>query len=384
MPRIAPATPSTFERQSGNSRLPSPGVYLAALVLFAAMIGGLEAYWRLRGFIPDVPDSADLWAYHRSRVVGNDAKLVVAIGTSRIRTDLRSDVIRQRLPSHHFIQLGINGPSSSIGLLAEISRIPRFCGLVLCDVLPPLMDSEQEHDQVSLNRMPIPQALSLNTYLRCLLCDRLVVLNSALTFRQCIAAHGVLRPNNSGPRLRVHADRTLDVGYTSAEALKATTEAKLQSYAEMYARAKRYENIDEFKQAVANVGESVARIRHNGGQVVFLRLPASGARLKLEESAFPSATYFGALASVTAAPWIDFRELSRYGDFDCQDESHLSPQGARIFTARLVEELRLRALLGQRDVLRPALTSLIPSSPEVKNRCPRTPRMVMDSSMPLH
>jgi hypothetical protein len=352
MLRVAPATPTKLERHGAILRLPGPRVYLAAIVLFAAMIGSLEAAFRIRGFVPSVPDSARLWAYHRSQVAGDDARLVVAIGTSRVRTDLRSDVFHECLPSHRFVQLGVNGGASPLDLLAEISRIPRFCGLVLCDILPPLMDPHQSGEQSPLARVPSDKVQSLSAYLQGLLSERLAVLNPAVTLRQYVSAQGVLRPKPDGPRLRVHADRTLDITYASPESLKASTDGRLRYYADLYAKAKRYQSIDEFKQAVAGVADSVARIQRNGGQVVFLRLPASGARLELEESAFPSPVYFSAFASVTSAPWIDFRNLSGNEAFDCPDESHLSLQGARVFTARLVDVLRLRALLIQPGVPR--------------------------------
>jgi hypothetical protein len=99
MLRISPSTSPALARLSGTPLLPGPRVYLTALVLFAAMIGGLEAYWRSREFRPSVPDSADLWSYHWSQVVGNDPNLIVAIGTSRIRTDVRADAIREWVPA---------------------------------------------------------------------------------------------------------------------------------------------------------------------------------------------------------------------------------------------------------------------------------------------
>jgi hypothetical protein len=209
------------------------------------------------------------------------------------------------------------------------------------------MDPDQSSDQGSLSSKPIPRLQSVSTYLHGLFCERLVVLNAALTLRRCLTTQEVLRPNENGPRLRVHDDRTLDISYASSEALKTSTQAKFHTYAELYGRARQYKSIDEFKQALAGLADSVARIQHNGGQVVFLRLPASGARLELEETAFPSSIYFGALASATDAHWIDFRDLASDGGFDCPDESHLSLQGARIFTKRLVERLRVCASLAE-------------------------------------
>jgi hypothetical protein len=318
-----------------------------ALVLFVGMIGALEVYWRGRAFEPNVPDSPDLWTYHWSRVVGNDPKLIVAIGTSRIRTAVRPDVVHERLPSYRLIQLGVNGPSGSLGLLAEISRIPHFRGLVICDVLPPLMAPEQGREQVAMARSPNPAAHAFNTYLHSLLCDRLVVLNSALSIGKWFAQRDSFRPESVGPRLRIHADRTLEISYPTDKALKTIRENRFRDYACRYAKAHRYKNMDDFREAIRDVAGSVARIQRNGGQVVFLRLPAAGARLQLEESTYPSSVYFGALAETTSAPWIDFRELSHEGDLDCPDESHLSADSALVFTSRLVERLRFFSLVSQ-------------------------------------
>jgi hypothetical protein len=346
-PGTTPTTPSGTAREDTSRRLPEARVYLLGLVLFVGMIGALEVYWRGRAFEPNVPDSPDLWAYHWSRVVGNDPNLIVAIGTSRIRTAVRPDVIQERLPSQRLIQLGVNGPSGSLGLLAEISRIPHFRGLVLCDLLPPLMAPEQGREQVAMARRPNTTAHTLNTYLRSLLCDRLVVLNSALSVRNWFARRDSFRPESVGPRLRVHADRTLEISYPTDEALKTIRENRFRDYAGRYSKARRYKNMDEFREAIRDVADSVARIKQNGGKVVFLRLPAAGARLQLEEATYPSALYFGVLAETTSAPWIDFRELSHEDDLDCPDESHLSADSAPVFTSRLVERLRRGSLLGQ-------------------------------------
>jgi hypothetical protein len=209
------------------------------------------------------------------------------------------------------------------------------------------MDPEPAADRLSTAGATIAKISSTNTYLHDLLCERFVVLNPILTLRRCVTAPDDLRPKSDRASQRVYADRGLEVTYVSARALQTTIAAKLQTYEELYAQARRYKNMEEFKHVIASVADSVARIQHNGGQVVFLRLPSAGARLKLEESAFPSSVYFDALASATGAPWIDFRDLSENGKFDCPDESHLSPQGARAFTARLVERLQAQSLVGQ-------------------------------------
>jgi hypothetical protein len=207
------------------------------------------------------------------------------------------------------------------------------------------MDPDQPAEQSGFDRVKIDNIHPLGAYLRGRLSERLAMLNPAVTLRQCITHTSFQTTISDGPHFRIYADRTLDITYASPESLKKSTDGGQRYYAELYAKAKRYPTIDDFKRAVANVAESVRRIQQNGGQVVFLRMPSTGARLQLEESAFPSRLYFPALASVTSAPWIDFRDLSGAEPLDCPDESHLSPGAARVFTARLVETLERRALL---------------------------------------
>jgi len=176
-------------------------------------------------------------------------------------------------------------------------------------------------------------------------CDRFAVLNPAVTLRKCLALHTEREAKEEPLRLLVHADRALEVGYSSPESMRSQREVRLRDYAGRYQTARHYKDIADFKQSVASVAESVARIRQNGGQVIFLRLPSSGARHALEEAEFSSKLYFDAFASATAAPWFGPSDLAPEGDLDCPDESHLSADAARLWTIRLFEALRVRGLL---------------------------------------
>jgi hypothetical protein len=95
---------------------------------------------------------------------------------------------------------------------------------------------------------------------------------------------------------------------------------------------------------LAPLSKAVARINSNGGQVVFLRLPSSGARLRLEESHFSTDLYFDLLIKLVRARCVDFRDFATRADFDCPDDSHLSVHGARAFTLQLLSSLFARDL----------------------------------------
>ena len=183
-----------------------------------------------------------------------------------------------------------------------------------------------------------------SAYFQGLLSERVVALNPARHFKTMRRRpKAFCGPKSEGPRLRVHANRTLDIAYASSESLKTSTDSRLRYYTDLYSKAKRYANIDEFKQAVASVADSVARIHRNGGQVVFLRLPASVRDWSSKNRPFLAALFrrfgprhVGSLDRLSG--------ISRATRHSIAPTSHIVSALGPAFTARLVDELRLRAL----------------------------------------
>jgi hypothetical protein len=342
MPQAAAVESHRPSMESAYARLPWVRVAVLMAVVFATSLAGLEASWRKLGHRPHVSDSVLLWAYHRSRIVGGDSKVIVAIGTSRVRADLSPDVIAETFPRHQFVQLGINGASSSVGLLTEIAEIPGFRGTILCDVLPPLLEKRRWDEQAEFYAERIPKLAAFNAYVYCQLCDHLVVVNSATSLRECLGA-AAPRFGAEPNRFHVHADRSED--FDAAFPSQAAQAQTMREYQSRFEKMRKYRDLNEFRDEIAPLVHVVARIRNNGGQVIFLRLPAGEQRLQVEEAGFPSEAYFRILADVTSAHWIDFRGVEGYPDFDCPDGSHLSPSGARKFSKGLVAALKREGLM---------------------------------------
>jgi hypothetical protein len=335
------SAPSSREWVNGVPRLPWGRVSLLTLAIFACSISGLEAYWRALGLKPDVPDSVELWACQRSGVVGHDPKLIVAIGTSRIRSGISPAAVAEFLPDYRLVQLGVTGPVSPLGVLAEISRIPGFSGIVLCDVLPPLLDQVHWRDQADFYDRPAANnpAWALVPYWE--IREHLVVANSELSIRKWLEGG---RPSDAH-YLRNHIDRSLTMDIASDELTAHIRETRLKEYSALYRTRPHYKSLEDFASTLQPLVEVVTRIHRYHGRVVILRLPSSGSRLQLEEAAFPSAEYFSVAARATNVPWIDFRDLPEKEAFLCPDDSHLSPTGAYAFTESLIKELQRRELL---------------------------------------
>jgi hypothetical protein len=346
------ATMSAVGKSPSRAVVPWLRTWLFALAVVAVSLGSLEAFWRARGFQPNIPDSFELYAHHRSQVVGGNRKLIVAVGTSRIRTDVCAGAVAEGLPGYHFVQLGLNGAMSRVGLLAELSEIPEFCGIVLCDALPPMLDEKSWIRHKRSDGQPGPQTMQWSARFRGLLQESFVIADDQFSLRGCLHATPAARAGNrfdDTKYFRVHADRSMALQGDSERLIAKTRNARYHNNEDLFRQAPRYATLDDFADALAPLVEIVSRIHRNHGKVIFLRLPASGRELRLEESAYPSAEYFPVVERETTAPWIDFRSLPHHADFLCPDESHLSPDGAQVFTKDLVAEMKRRRIVAAQE-----------------------------------
>jgi hypothetical protein len=352
------ATSSAANQAPRAPALPWFWTWLCALLAVATSLGSLEAFWRDRGFRPKVRDSFDLWAYHRSQVVGGDPSLLVAIGTSRIRSDISPAAVSDCLPGFRLVQLGLNGAMSRIGLLEEISRVPGFCGTVLCDALPPMLDERNWVHRSKSDGVPAPQPILRSARFYNAIRESLIIADEEFSLRGCLQAtsHAAQLSGRLeySQYFRVHADRSMTLDCVSDREMAKVRAARWHDHVDLFRGVRRYANLDEFAESLAPLAEVVATIHRNHGRVVFLRLPSSGRELQLEESTFPSTDYYGVVAKTTSAPCIDFRSLPHGPNYFCPDESHLSPESADVFTKDLVAEMQRRRITG------PAISPLSP------------------------
>ena len=342
MPRTAPA--NTAQPMWRAPTLPWPRVAGLAIVLALTSLSGVEAFWRSRGFKPEVPDSVELWRYRRSQVVGHDPHLIVAIGTSRVRAGLCPAAFGKLLPNYRFVQLGVTGAVSPIGVLAEIAKVPGFSGIVLCDVLPPLLDKRRWDDQALYYDGTPAYDPRWNSLLYWELREHFLITSSDFSIRECLHA-ALMAPHGYPHFIRNHIDRSLTMDVLPDDVLKEIGRARFREYGGSYRDERRNKTLQEFAEGLAPLTEVADQIHRNHGQIVFLRLPTSGTWLEVEEATLPSTQYFAVASRTTKIPWIDFRELPGNDRFDCPDGSHLSAQGAYAFTKSLIHELCRRQLL---------------------------------------
>ncbi len=303
-------------------------ISLLTLGLFVVAVGGFEAYWRGQGLRPTVPDTEDLWRFWRTRVYEPDGRILVFLGTSRIRSDIDLETLATRLPTFHSVQLGVSGDVSPLGTLGALALDPRFRGIVVCELAAPFLprsrwDDQRQYFEHSFSRSAFDRLVY--AYLR----DKSVSLHPRVTISSLagyFASSGLSRPR---VRSRVRFDRSL---------LYDTAVRMPLEDARLFAQQKPVDP-GSIMEGLRDVREFVQRIQRRGGAVVFVGLPASMPFPERESSGFKGSITWKRVEELTGAVCISLEAGDSTGPFHCGDGVHLDPAQAKRLTECLVAEL---------------------------------------------
>ncbi len=340
---------SSSETESASHQLsnkPWPRVGLLTLVLAGGIVGGAEAFWRGQGQLPWVPDSKELWAFHRSRVY-NDRKTVLLLGTSRMGAAISPEMFRARCPDYQLVQLSLTGSNSPIGMLEHFAVDDDFSGIVLCGMAAPFLDRTRWEDQSEHYNYPSKPherwSAAVHGYLRA----SIVVLDPGLSLKTTIKNHLQSAPLPEPDHRWRTFDRFLYFDFEKDPEMESRRKRRVEQVRREYEEVKTPTG-DELRSIVAEIDRLVERVRRNGGEVVFIRLPSSGKRLQVEEEYYPKAEHWDRFARASSAICIHFQDIPSQSQFVCPDESHLDYRDASRFTNALIDELTRRNVIGAR------------------------------------
>jgi hypothetical protein len=96
---------------------------------------------------------------------------------------------------------------------------------------------------------------------------------------------------------------------------------------------------DPVPPILAEVKNAVDKIRARGGDVVFIRTPASGRMLGVEQHVFPRERCWEPLLAATHSQGIFYADYPATSHFVCPEWSHLTPQDAVKYTQALITQL---------------------------------------------
>jgi hypothetical protein len=313
--------------------------WLPALLVVLASVGGLEAFWRAGGVHATVSaDNKDLWYFWRNQVDRPDGRVVVLLGTSRIKCDIALAVLEREVDLHA-VQLGIDGITSPIGILRDLAADPCFKGVVLCEMFVPLIDRSRWND---CDGFVSYRPARLAGYL-----DSVLTLRAHSTFAFLDRRLGPLSIakawSDSGtwqlPAATLdRCDFNRSLGF-QPRAIALDAQLQKQPTPRDRFALSRAVPFEQLASACDEIDSLVCVIRSRGGGVVFIHLPSSGDQLADEETAFPRTQYWNRFIKRMSAPCIHFRDVAALRAYTPSDGVHLSEDDIRGFTTALAKEV---------------------------------------------
>ena len=326
--------------------------FALAFTIVIAWIICQEIYWRDRGFTPTFNDDKMLWAVKRKEVYKPADEATVFVGGSRIKFDL--DVARwEKLTGEKAIQLALVGTPARL-ILRDLAKDTNFKGKLIIDVAEAQFfsfpDSAQRdrlarealgyyYDETPAQRV----SASINHFLE----SKLVLLEEAK-----FSLNAFLNKVNVANRLGVNASPAtftpLEFGVANFDRQTWITPMFLadpalqQKQKDFWTRGmKRATPIkgDTLQAFLIQIKNAVDKIRARGGQVVFVRPPSNGPYIEMENRLYPRQKYWDYLLEYTKTPGIHYADYPGTADLICAEWSHLTLEGAAIYTAQLVKIL---------------------------------------------
>lgn len=337
---------------------------LAACLITALVVLGLESLLASRGFVPTVVDSAALWSRERARVDRLGDRALVLVGASRIQLDVDVGTLRS-LTGMEPVQLAIDG-SSFVPVLADLADDERVTGTILVDY--------QDHVVGDLHRVDaaqsyvaqwrnlrdqggVPTFASTEGYLGTWLHGHMrSFADGANPFDSLMLR--VLDGNATQQYLITLIDRERLADYTKVQMPQfyfgrvmrnagittppaATNWNDLNRLLASQIDARRPTSMPYFFKNAEVVAAMVRKIEARGGRVVFVAFPRSGLVRAADDRAYPRNMYWQTFIRIVAAPSLHYADVPWMASVICPDGSHLDQRDRVMFTRELVHALPL-------------------------------------------
>jgi hypothetical protein len=327
--------------------------------MFVGLVVGLllvlvaEGVIRLAGGVPNVRDTAELWARQRGRASALADDALILVGSSRIQLGMDLSEI-ERLSGKRAVQLAIDG-STYLDVLDHLADDSTVTGtLLISSNLRKLYDNGQNerprqwiafYDKEYRNLWSPSIEQRLKAYLQS---------TSALYANLIpIDALGPLLMKQvrlADPYLKTLPSRERNADYSKVRMPDAYVKRVLRQLGHAIP-PKTYSNMDEFGRTVIKVAEAhrnefhfepeqlrhvekaLQKLKQRGVKVAIIQFPVSGLMEALNDIRYPKQVWDEATAPLSATI-IDYRDYPQLR-FKLVDGSHLDIRQKREFTRRL-------------------------------------------------
>ena len=341
-----------------------------SLLLAIAMVGLFvffwEQHWRTKGYPIAPEDDKHLWAKLRNKVETLDGDDVVLIGSSRVLFDIQVhawESITGRKP----IMLAAAGANPN-PVFEDLAYNSTFRGTLVVGITSHLYFSPQVGENGSWARIRSwtehshsrTWADRLNHELSQPLQGSFAFLNATeedffdeLDLRTLIKRipHPTRVPGwPLFPQFQyLDADRNTTMWRADVDTAIASLVTETWAYAMVPPPPEKMPSPEEIEAMRVSVIEKSAEfanaIRERGGQVIFVRLPYSGAFSIGEPAGFPRDQYWQPLVDAAKAPSYHFMDHEFMQGYDLPEWSHMKQSDAYAFTLDLVNRLKSDGLI---------------------------------------
>jgi len=320
-------------------------IAVAALLLFALLLGAWEWHWRDFGAHPSINSTDGLWAIQRRRIDHGEGDATVIAASSRLFFDLQLDVW-EKLDGKRPIQLAFEG-TTPLPMLEDLATDTNFTGRVLVGIAPEVFfGAYGRHAKAPKYARDESPSQRLGQWLSM----RLIDPNLAF-YDPDFALPTVLKrlpwPDREGAPTRLdvrklsvtEADRNThmwDKVENDADYRALMRKVWQQSFTPRPDGPKPEDIAKKRDEQIDRAAKAIAKLRARGVKVLLVREPSGGPYLEFDERLFPRASSWDVLVAKTGVPGIhfqDYPELNR--DWNMPEWSHLSYEDAKKYTAAL-------------------------------------------------
>jgi len=299
--------------------------------------------------MPTVVDDVQLWCIERGQVYEQHS--LIMVGESRIQLGIDSQVIRDRLPHHNVVQLALDG-RNPIATLIDLCEDPKVDGTVLCSLNTQMIMNRQSWQAQREYVQRFRDGLSVNTWMNRQMATfvqaRCSFRNPQVSLKRILAS---VARDGKLPRpayVTTRSDRSRVADYSLTDTRKLTPDWVTNGISPDTSQIDVSE-VRAFVQAVETLRPAVEALKRRGGQVVFIRMPTSAERFRIEEQRWPRVQFWNQIAELTGAAAVHFGDHAALAAFDCPDSSHLDGADAPAFTEALIATMHQNGLLSPLD-----------------------------------
>ena len=332
---------SSFDTPQGGYEPDWLMEWALAIGMALALLLSAEAFLRTQRFLPSAPDDRPMWAFERSRVYGDHPRdVIVLVGASRIRLGIDTETLRREFPGVRVVMLALNG-TAPYAMLRDLTQDERFNGVVIYDLMERSERLQTMRDAKSWVEYYHSQSLDRRYHglFRSAYLGRLVMFSPEFDpkglLRDLIQKRELPRPGF----VQYLPDRA---GRARPELLSHPfdEQTNTKGFEPLLRRARTESGPEEWMSFRQDVERDATKLKGRGGDVVFLRMPSSGALWVLDEQYFPKAQFWDRMAAMTSFPTVHFKTMIGAEDWELYDGSHLDHRQSARFTATLANELR--------------------------------------------